>query len=76
MPESDLLSKMTDKQMEDFEAKLNALLAALDEARDAVDPVDACEILQDKFGDDFPVPERKATRWTVPPAIISSGNSG
>ena len=75
-PGSDLLAKMTDIQMSEFEDKLKALLTTLDDARDNVDRTDACEMLRAKFGDDFPVPDKKSTRAYLPPVIISSGNSG
>lgn len=74
-PYSDLFARMTNAQMEAFEEKLKKLRGALKYTRDEVDPVDACERLRKEFGEDFPVPEKKATaRVTVSP-ISSSSNA-
>jgi hypothetical protein len=74
-PGNDLFERMTNNHMEDLEAKLKALLKALDAAADAVDPIEACERLQDVFGDDFPVPSKEETAKQHRPAIVSSGSS-
>lgn len=66
---------MTDGQMADFQEKLGNLLNAIEEAKQKVDPVEACEILQKQFGDDFKVPSREDTAQKRPPAIISSSAS-
>jgi hypothetical protein len=74
-PWNDLFAKMTNAQMEDFEAKLKTLKAALDGAAESADPTDACEQLRSVFGDDFPVPPREETAKKHAPAIVSSSNS-
>lgn len=74
-PHCDLFEKMTDGQMADFQEKLGNLLNAIEEAKQKVDPVEACEILQKQFGDDFKVPSREDTAQKRPPAIISSSAS-
>jgi len=74
-PENDLFERMTNNHMEDLEVKLKDLLTTLDAAADAVDPIEACEQLQDAFGDDFPVPSKEETAKQHRPAIISSGSS-
>lgn len=75
-PWSDLFDQMTNRQMENFEAKLERLEEALDYALDAVDPVDACEELRKVFGDDFPVPEKEDTgKKTEAPAVVGSSHA-
>ena len=75
-PYTDLFEAMTPKQMEEFEQQLTTLKEALEYAEcKTTDPTDACERLQQVFGDQFPVPEKKETATTHPPAISSSGNS-
>ena len=74
-PFTDLFAAMTPKQMEEFERKLKTLKDALDYAAGVSAPTEACERLQDVFGDDFSVPEKKETATTHAPAISSSGNS-
>lgn len=74
-PGSDLLDKMTNLQMADFKTKLSQLLAALDEAKDEVDPVAACETLQKQFGTEFPVPPKDTTAKKSGLAVVSSSAS-
>jgi hypothetical protein len=74
-PWNDLFAKMTNKQMAVFEERLQTLLATLDAAAAAIDPVDACTKLREVFGDDFPVPTKAATARRHPPAIVSSSHS-
>jgi hypothetical protein len=74
-PRSDLFVRMTGRQMAAFEDKLKMLKAALDEASTEIDPVDACEALQQVFGGDFPVPARAETAKRLAPAIVSSSSS-
>jgi hypothetical protein len=75
VPYSDVLSKMTDRQMEIFKEKLESLRDALDDAVDDPDPHTACKTLRRQFGDSFPVPDKAATAQARGPAIISSGTS-
>jgi hypothetical protein len=74
-PWNDLFAKMTNRQMAVFEEWLKTLLAALDAAAEAIDPVDACTKLQKVFGDDFPVPLKEATAQRHTRAIVSSSHS-
>ncbi len=74
-PCTDLFARMTANQMAVFETKLTELKEALVYAEGVADPTAACERLQLVFGPDFPVPEKKDTATTHPPAISSSGNS-
>lgn len=75
-PKDDVYNRMSNKQMEKFEKKLEELCAALEEAFKEPDPVEAAKTLQKQFGDDFPVPEpgdksKKASK----PAFGSSSSS-
>lgn len=74
-PWTDVFAKMTAKQMEEFERNLIILKDALVYADGISDPVAACERLQQVFGSDFPVPQKKDTATTHQAAISSSGNS-
>lgn len=74
-PQGDLFRQMTAKQMERLETKLQQLQEAIETARSAVDPVEACEALRKELGPDFPVPEKKDTAKRHAPAIVSSSNS-
>jgi hypothetical protein len=74
-PWNDLFSKMTNKQMEEFEAQLKSLASTLESAYEEVDPVVACQILQTAFGEDFPVPPPEETAKRHSPAIVSSSSS-
>lgn len=75
-PGGDLFAKMTLKQMATFKEKLEALKTALEAAQDETDPVEACKKLAKQFGDDFPIPEAKATSSASGPGIIGSSSSG
>lgn len=74
-PWNDLFDKMTDKQMLDFETKLQSLQEHLESARDEIDPVEACTTLRKVFGEDFPVPSNDETATKHQRAIVSSSNS-
>jgi len=60
-PYNDVFSKMTNIQMENFKSELEDLKQGLQDASDEPDPHEACKILCNYFGDDFPVPEKKDT---------------
>lgn len=53
-PYNDIFAKMTDKQMADFKQRLLALKSSLDSAIRKRSVEDACDILCEEFGDDFP----------------------
>lgn len=74
-PYNDLFERMTNRQMEEFEEKLERLLEALDYALVEVDPHDACKKLKRVFGDDFPVPDKSDTAKRHSAAIVSSSGS-
>lgn len=54
-PRNNLFEKMTEKQMENFYQKLNSMITKLDEVKTKEKRSDACSILVDLFGEDFPV---------------------
>ncbi|CAI8989668.1 Nucleotidyltransferase [Bacillus sp. IT-79MI2] len=63
-PNTNVFSKMSNKQMDSFYQKLNDLENALTEAEGKSDPHEACKILSPKyFGDKFPIPESKEARY-------------
>lgn len=74
-PYSDLMERLTKRQMETFQSKLEALRDALEEAYDEVLPEDACKVLKKKFGDDFKVPEKAETAKAAVAPVISTGSS-
>jgi hypothetical protein len=74
-PHCDLFEKMTNNQMLLFRDRLSSLLDAIEEAKQKVDPADACKILHEQFGDDFPVPSRVNTAQKRSPAIVSTSAS-
>ncbi|WP_155300462.1 cyclic GMP-AMP synthase DncV-like nucleotidyltransferase [Deinococcus kurensis] len=75
-PSSDLFEKMTNKQMDAFKQKLDALLTALKQARQELDVHDACAILNAQFGDAFPVPDKQESSKATRAGISGSGSSG
>lgn len=54
-PGNDLFEKMTDKQMESFYQKVVSMSTKLDEVKTKEKKADACSILVNLFGSDFPV---------------------
>lgn len=74
-PISDLLEKMSDAQGEALYQKLVSLKDALEDAKKAVDPVDACKRLRSVFGSDFPVPDPSDTAAKSGPTILGSSTS-
>lgn len=54
-PKNNLFEKMTEKQMENFYNILDSMITKLDEVKTKEKRSDACSILVDLFGEDFPV---------------------
>ena len=54
-PYNNLFSKMTDKQMEDFYQKIDQMLGKLNEVKEKTKRSEACIILGELFGEDFPI---------------------
>ncbi|MEM9540753.1 MAG: nucleotidyltransferase [Cyanobacteria bacterium P01_E01_bin.42] len=75
VPHSDLFEKMGDRQMTSFKTKLEKLSEVIQEAQNKADPIEACKLLKEQFGDDFPIPSRSSTGQRRSPAIISSSSS-
>jgi len=72
----DVVSGITDTEMETWKKRFGALADALQEAGRLTDPVEACKLLVKEFGDDFPVPPPEDTgKRTKAPAIITSSVS-
>lgn len=80
IPNSDLLEKMTDKQMDTFNEKLEDLKKSLENAKNDSSLTAACKTLKKQFGDDFPVPENdnkpkdKITKSKTSP-VVTTGSS-
>ena len=68
-PYNNLFEKMTEKQMESFYQKLDTMLSKLNEVKTKEKRVDACTILVDVFGEDFPVTVDKSMVGTSESAI-------
>lgn len=75
VPECDLFNKMSNSQMTSFKEKLESLQKALEDAIAEADPTVACKLLQNQFGGEFPVPEKKDTAKKCKKAIVSSSAS-
>lgn len=54
-PHNNLFEKMSEKQMESFYKKIESMISKLDEVKTKEKRSEACTILVDIFGDDFPV---------------------
>lgn len=74
-PNSNLMEKMTNAQMDTFKERLTALRDALVAAEKDDLPEDACARLQKLFGDEFPIPEKSDTAKAVKAPYVSTGNS-
>ncbi|GAE36828.1 cyclic GMP-AMP synthase DncV-like nucleotidyltransferase [Halalkalibacter akibai] len=74
-PYNDIYGKMTGNQMAHFKEKLECLLEKLQNAKVEMDPVVACELLAEEFGDDFPIPETATTAQKRGPSIIIDNSS-
>lgn len=60
-PKTNVFFKMTDIQMTDFRDEIEKLLNNLNEVKNEAEVVEQCKKLKEIFGDDFEVPEKKAT---------------
>ncbi|MGE7713242.1 nucleotidyltransferase domain-containing protein [Priestia megaterium] len=74
-PNNDIYSKMTGNQMMGFKDKLQCLLNKVQEAKLETDPVIACELMVEEFGDDFPIPTVSNTAQKRGPSIIIDNSS-
>ncbi len=73
----DLLAGLSDDAMEELKGRFQKLLDTLKEAEAEKDIVKACELLQEVFGPDFPVPPKKKEGHmiTSAPAIVPGSSS-
>lgn len=74
-PYNDLFEKMTNNYMADFKRKLESLNAVLNDAENEPDVHEACKILKDVFGEDFPVPPKDETGQRKNHSIIGTSAS-
>lgn len=73
----DMFACLSDEEMDALKVRYDVMAQALRAADEATDPVEACEILQKVFGNDFPIPEPEETaKKTYAPAIVTSSSSG
>ena len=72
----DVVSRITDAEMQMWKQRFVVLADALSEAAITVDPVEACKLMVTQFGEDFPVPSPEDTgKKTMAPAIVTSSVS-
>lgn len=74
-PYNDIYSKMNGNQMTALKGKLECLLDKLQKAKAEADPVVACKLMTEEFGDDFQIPEASATAQKKGPSIIIDNSS-
>ncbi len=74
-PGNDIFTKMTNSQMTVFQERLQSLFDSIQKAQKEVDPKEACTLLNQQFGCDFPIPDEKDTAQKRSPAIVSSSAS-
>lgn len=74
-PFNDLMECMTNAQMTKFMLKLKTLQKTLEEAYYESLPEEACKIMHNQFGGDFPIPEKSQTAKAVAAPFISAGTS-
>ncbi|SHH76924.1 hypothetical protein SAMN02745135_02038 [Caloranaerobacter azorensis DSM 13643] len=74
-PYKNIFSKMSKLQMTDFYYKLGDLYDALQKAEEDCDPHTACKLLANYFGNKFPIPEPKESRYQVNRSNAPSSSS-
>lgn len=75
VPYKDIFERMTTGQLTTFRERLLQLKECLAKVTNEPDPVAACKLMQQHFGDKFPVPDKADTGMRGGPAIASSGVS-
>jgi len=73
-PYKNVYYKMTLNQLDNYSNKVDDLLEALESARDEESIYEACKVLRQVFGDDFPLTE-DTKRSAVKPAIVTGNNA-
>lgn len=73
----DMFGRISEAGMTKLLARFASLRDALKKAGEEPDPVEACKMLQDEFGDDFPVPppEDTAKKTNAPAVTVSSSSA-
>ena len=72
----EMFGRISSTGMTDLKNRFAALRDALEKANNETDPVKACKILREEFGDDFPVPpEEDTAKRTGAPALTVSSSS-
>jgi hypothetical protein len=72
----DMFGRLSEREMDNLKARFQKLHETLVEANNQSNAQDACKLLQDVFGDDFPVPPKEETaEKTGRPAIITTSTS-
>lgn len=74
-PYCDLMERVTDIQMAEFKRKLNKLHSVLVDADKEADTHEACHLLNEQFGEDFPVPPKSNTTKKTTGSITPTGRS-
>lgn len=74
-PYKNIFGKMTLSQMTNFYNELDELYNALVDAEEDSDPHTACELLVNYFGEKFPVPDSKESRYQVGKSSSPSSHS-
>lgn len=74
-PGKDIFVKMTEGQMTTFRDRLIQLRDQLDKVMQQPDPVDACKLMREQFGPEFPVPDKSSTGQKASPAITTAATS-
>ena len=59
-PRNNLFEKMTAKQQNDFYHKIDALISKLEAVENEGKKSDACKVMTEIFGEDFPVTVEKS----------------
>ena len=74
--DSDVFKKMTDNYMTDFKDKVDKLVTDLEAVKEEADEVEQCTLLNEIFGDDFKIPEKKNASKKQLNCIPVSSSSG
>lgn len=72
----DMFERLSNKDMDDLKTWFGNMATKLNQAERIVDPIIACQSLQEVFGRDFPVPSiEDTTKKTSSSAIVTSSSS-
>lgn len=72
----DMFGRVSESEMKKLKQRFGVLRDRLREAGRTTDPINACELLKEVLGDDFPVPEpAEVAKRSNAPAILTSSRS-